>query len=527
MKISPSQKRFYVTVMASLLAFSLRDIFAQDLGELARQERARKLARQTRVTKVFTNEDLNREVIISPEERAALEAQATENAATLAENAPAPATEPAGQPVPIHLTLRQPAMPSKEIPAPAKSFAERAVPTVPLWPAGMPLGDIARYYRQQIDPQIPADNNRDIADALAHAPLARDFASDKLRMTLAPVASEATAPAPAVAQPVRRALTDINLPAPFVMAGTDGSRVPVIENIADPAVPGFPSPASRLELAAATPAAPARPRTEGLRFEAPNMSEVVLSFGSDAALGIPSLTGEESAIPMYDSSRDPLTIRFRAPEPTPAPAAARTPLARTVEVAEPQLRAIITSTGTSTSALETVSAWRYADELPAAPPAAVQHDTALQATSLSAEDSATVAGNELQQVRVERGDSLWKLAQRHMGDGRAWRQIAAVNPQMANPNQIRAGEMLVIPAAGSSVETATATHRSKPVIASTSAGKTVTVRKGDSLWKLAESALGNGAAWSCIAESNPQITNADHILAGQTLVMPTNCNTQS
>ena len=73
MKISPSYLRLYSTVLATLVAFSLRDMFAQDLGELARQERARKLARQSRVTKVFTNEDLKRDVIISDEERAAMQ----------------------------------------------------------------------------------------------------------------------------------------------------------------------------------------------------------------------------------------------------------------------------------------------------------------------------------------------------------------------------------------------------------------------------------------------------------------------
>src|SRR5689334_21775967 len=127
MRIHPSYLRFYVTLMAALIMFSLRDTFAQSLGDLARQERARKLARQSRVTKVYTNEDLKREVIVDPAESAAADDAAL--AASTPTDAPAPA-------VPVHLTFAAPAMPSKEIAAPVPGLADRAVPTVPIWPAG-------------------------------------------------------------------------------------------------------------------------------------------------------------------------------------------------------------------------------------------------------------------------------------------------------------------------------------------------------------------------------------------------------
>ena len=177
---------------------------------------------------------------------------------------------------------------------------------------------------------------------------------------------------------------------------------------------------------------------------------------------------------------------------------------------------------------ETVSPWRYADELPAAPPAPVKASLPANAAEprdvLATTSSLVTVDFAADEVRVERGDSLWKLALRHLGDGNAWAAIAAANPQLPDPNHIRAGELLRLP---STATTARKASLSKPVIASTNGRKTVTVRKGDSLWKLAQSALGNGAAWSCIAEANPQITNADHIVAGQSLVLPANCNPQS
>jgi nucleoid-associated protein YgaU len=45
-------------------------------------------------------------------------------------------------------------------------------------------------------------------------------------------------------------------------------------------------------------------------------------------------------------------------------------------------------------------------------------------------------------IRVESGDSLWKLARVHMGDGHLWRLLWRANPEISNPNRIIAGQML-------------------------------------------------------------------------------------
>lgn len=110
-------------------------------------------------------------------------------------------------------------------------------------------------------------------------------------------------------------------------------------------------------------------------------------------------------------------------------------------------------------------------------------------------------------VRVRRGDSLWKLARRHLGHGGRWREIASLNPQLADPNQIHPGQSLRLPDEGSS---ATA--------------KKVRVQHGDSMWKLAQAEFGNGLAWGCIAHANPQVENADLIYAGQILHIPVRCH---
>ena len=48
-------------------------------------------------------------------------------------------------------------------------------------------------------------------------------------------------------------------------------------------------------------------------------------------------------------------------------------------------------------------------------------------------------------VRVRRGDSLWRIAKRYLGRGNNWPKIAAVNPELADPNRIRAGQLLRLP----------------------------------------------------------------------------------
>jgi nucleoid-associated protein YgaU len=109
-------------------------------------------------------------------------------------------------------------------------------------------------------------------------------------------------------------------------------------------------------------------------------------------------------------------------------------------------------------------------------------------------------------VRVAAGDSLWKIAQEHLGDGARWRELAAVNPEIADPNLIHTGEWIRLVAEVSV------------------AAKQVVVRAGDTLTSVAQAELGNARAFSCIAQANPQLETADRIFPGQTLVVPQSCS---
>jgi len=110
-------------------------------------------------------------------------------------------------------------------------------------------------------------------------------------------------------------------------------------------------------------------------------------------------------------------------------------------------------------------------------------------------------------VRVERGDSLWRLAAQHLGNGARWRELAKVNPELSNPNLIRAGDWIRLP----SQEPRNAKH--------------IAVQSGDTLWSVAHAEFGSGLAFSCIADANPQLLSVDRIRPGETLILPRTCVT--
>ena len=114
---------------------------------------------------------------------------------------------------------------------------------------------------------------------------------------------------------------------------------------------------------------------------------------------------------------------------------------------------------------------------------------------------------KLSAVVVKPGDSLWKIAQQNLGKGLRWHDLLAVNPGIVDANRIVAGSRIFLPAAVSSLRTATK----------------ITVRKGDTLSKIAKSQFGHASYWSCIAQVNPAIRDANVIFEGQPLLLPATC----
>jgi nucleoid-associated protein YgaU len=110
-------------------------------------------------------------------------------------------------------------------------------------------------------------------------------------------------------------------------------------------------------------------------------------------------------------------------------------------------------------------------------------------------------------VIVKPGDSLWKLAAARLGNGRRWHELLSVNPGLRDPNHIEAGSQIVLPASASPARTPTK----------------YTVRHGDTLWTIAQSQLHHATSWSCIAQANPAVLDANFIHEGQVLLIPASC----
>ncbi len=120
---------------------------------------------------------------------------------------------------------------------------------------------------------------------------------------------------------------------------------------------------------------------------------------------------------------------------------------------------------------------------------------------------APAAPAKLNVVVVKPGDSLWKLAEENLGKGLRWHDLLAVNPAIVDADHIEAGSQIFLPSIASSFRTATK----------------IIVRKGDTLTSIAHAQFGHASYWSCIAQANPAIRDANVIFEGQVLLLPASC----
>jgi LysM repeat protein len=150
-----------------------------------------------------------------------------------------------------------------------------------------------------------------------------------------------------------------------------------------------------------------------------------------------------------------------------------------------------------------------ADPVQPAVPVSTIHPAAPSVVAAPAQPVATQ-----RTINVKPGDSLWKLAQQNLGRGNRWHELLGVNPSIADPNQIRAGAHLVLPAVA-----ATSAAR----VAGSNEANTIKVREGDTLWTLAKSNLGRSSAWPCLAAANPSLRDPNRIYTGQSLILPVAC----
>jgi nucleoid-associated protein YgaU len=114
-------------------------------------------------------------------------------------------------------------------------------------------------------------------------------------------------------------------------------------------------------------------------------------------------------------------------------------------------------------------------------------------------------------ISVQPGDSLWRLARQNLGRGERWHELLAANPRIVDPNNIRAGTQIALPAVSASAAT--------PL----NIKAKIKAHKGDTLWKLAKANLGKSSYWPCLARANPVILDPNLIYENQELLVPQGC----
>ncbi|MGW6216464.1 LysM peptidoglycan-binding domain-containing protein [Streptomyces sp. NPDC055109] len=158
------------------------------------------------------------------------------------------------------------------------------------------------------------------------------------------------------------------------------------------------------------------------------------------------------------------------------------------------------------------------------------------ASTTSAPSSAAPTTYTVKETRP--AQSLWGIAERELGDGERWREIAALNQgrTMADGDTFQSssflqpGWQLLMPdisAPADGIRTQQAA--TAPTAETAQPEHVVTVRPGDSLSKIAETELGDGGDWPALFEASrgthqpdglPAITNPDVIYAGQQVTVP-------
>lgn len=112
------------------------------------------------------------------------------------------------------------------------------------------------------------------------------------------------------------------------------------------------------------------------------------------------------------------------------------------------------------------------------------------------DNNAVVTGTAT--YKVMRGDSLWGIAQKCLGDGNRWPEIKTLNS--LESDTIYSGQILKLPTDETAIQA------------------TYTVEHGDSLWKIAQKCLGDGNRWPEIKTLNGLDSNV--IYSGQVLKLP-------
>jgi nucleoid-associated protein YgaU len=417
-------------------------IHGQSLGDIARQERARKASQQQaqQPTHVYDNDDLSRPQILAPEDKQRIEAP------TQQVTSPTPAAPPA-PPAPA---APAPAAAQATTPAPASkvSYVSNAPST-----NSAPLGDIARYYRaqkaaRQQQQQAPATPSA----AQATTAAAASDESDTSRVTfVSPPANLNSMPLGDIARYYRaqKAARQQQQQASQSAEQYSAPSTPPDAQTTDTATVSSGSNSSSVSFVSTPPNLNSMPLGDIARYYRALKA---------AQRHQQAQSAEQHTLPAAQSLADPTFANppTRTPQPL-VPATEGPPHARLAPDAISRDEDGAAGGGAARIKIQRGDTlWNLARKylgrgrnwmLLAAINPQLAVPTRLQIGTwvrLPLPDDVPDSGSG-ERVRVQAGDTLWKFSQAHFGDGRDWGCIARANPELSNPNLIFSGQVLKIP----------------------------------------------------------------------------------
>jgi nucleoid-associated protein YgaU len=182
---------------------------------------------------------------------------------------------------------------------------------------------------------------------------------------------------------------------------------------------------------------------------------------------------------------------------------------------------------------EPTSSLQYADEVmvetdaPSTSPVSGRTSTpVVSATVLGGGNGAAqphgAATTSATSYRVQRGDTLERIAERMLGDGKRWTDIARLNG-LGEATHLAIGQDLRLPGKQAATPAAppAAPAASKKLAKAPTTVRIYTVEKGDTLESIAEKQLGDKRRWREIYDFNrSRLKKPDSVDAGVKLQMP-------